>query len=54
VIATTSPYATLADPEGSFLFEDVAPGAYKVTIYSGTERQEKSIEVNEPVTTVGS
>jgi plastocyanin len=54
VISTTSPYATLADPDGTFVFEDVAPGAYKVTIYSGTEREEKSIEVAEPVTTVGS
>ena len=54
VISTTSPYATLAEPDGSFVFEDVVPGAYKVTIYSGTERQEKSVDVNEPVTTVGS
>ena len=54
VISTTSPYATLADPDGTFVFEDVAPGAYKVTIYSGTERQEKSIDVASPITTVGS
>src|SRR5262245_11057637 len=54
VISTTSPYATLAEPDGSFVFEDVTPGAYKVTIYSGTERHEKSIEVASPITTVGS
>jgi plastocyanin len=54
VISTTSPYATLADPDGTFVFEDVAPGAYKVTIYSGTERHEKSIDVAAPITTVGS
>ena len=54
VISTTSPYATLADPDGTYVFEDVAPGAYIVTIYSGTDRQEKNIEVASPITTVGS
>lgn len=54
VISTTSPYAILADPDGTFVFEDVAPGPYKVTIYSGTEREEKTIEVASPITTVGS
>jgi plastocyanin len=54
IISTTSPYATLADPDGTFVLDDVEPGAYKVTIYSGTERQEKSIQVSEPITTVGS
>jgi len=53
VISTTSPYATLADADGTFVFEDVEPGAYKVTIYSGTERLEKTVEVAGAVTTVG-
>jgi plastocyanin len=53
IISTTSPYAGLADPDGNFVFENVDPGSYKVTIYSGADRQEKTIEVNAAVTTVG-
>lgn len=53
VIATSSPHAALADAQGNFSFEGVDPGAYRVTIYSGTERIEKTIEVTGPVTTVG-
>ena len=53
VIATSSPYALMADTRGNFSFENVEPGAYKVTIYSGTEKIEKTIDVAGPVTTVG-
>jgi plastocyanin len=53
IIATRSPYATLADPAGNFTFADVEPGAYKVAIYSGTERIEKAIDVSGTLTTVG-
>ena len=53
VIATSTPYAILADRDGNFAFEDVEPGAYTVLIYSGTEKAEKTIDVAGPVTTVG-
>lgn len=53
VIATSSPHAVLADAQGNFSFEAVDPGAYRVTIFSGTERIEKTIEVAGPVTTIG-
>lgn len=53
VIATSSPHAVLADAQGNFSFADVDPGAYTLTIYSGTERIDKTIEVTGPVTTVG-
>jgi len=53
VIATSSPYAILADAAGNFSFENVEPGAYRVTIYSGLDTIEKTIEVAGAVTTVG-
>ena len=53
VIATSSPYAVLADSDGNFSFDDVEPGAYKVTIYSGADTIETTIDVSGPVTTVG-
>ncbi len=53
IISTTSPYAATADLEGAFVFEDVEPGAYKVTIYSGANRQESAIDVSSAITTVG-
>jgi plastocyanin len=53
IIATTSPYAILADNEGNYVFDGVEPGAYRVTIYSGTTRQDKTVDVVGPVTTVG-
>lgn len=52
IIVTKSPYAGLADPAGNFSFENVEPGAYRVAIYSGTEKIEKTIQVAGAVTTV--
>ena len=53
IISSSTPYALMADAEGYFLFEDVQPGAYMVTIYSGTEKIERPIEVSGPRTEVG-
>ena len=53
IIASASPYATQADAEGNFYFEDVEPGSYSVTIYSGTDKIERAIEVTGPKTEVG-
>jgi len=52
VIAASSPYAMMADPAGSFLFEDVEPGAYTVTIFTGTDKIERSVDVTGPRTEV--
>jgi len=46
VVATTSPYAVLADVEGNFAIPDVAPGVYTATVYAGAEKIERSVEVN--------
>jgi plastocyanin len=45
VIAASTPYATLTDREGKFAFEQVVPGPYKATVYSGAQRIERTIEI---------
>jgi len=45
IVATSTPYATLADPEGRFLFPDVVPGTYTLTVYAGVQTIERTIEV---------
>lgn len=53
IIASSSPYALMADTEGNFVFENVEPGAYTVTIYSGTDKVDRLIEVSGPRTDIG-
>lgn len=45
VIASESPYATLAEPDGTFAIEHVPPGAYTLTIYYDVTRLDRSIDV---------
>ncbi len=45
VVATTSPYSVLADPDGSFTIERVPVGVYKATVYAGTTHVEKNVTV---------
>jgi len=45
IISSSSPYATVADAQGAFVFDNVTPGAYKVVMYSGGERSEKTVEI---------
>jgi hypothetical protein len=45
IIATSTPYAVLADTNGHFEILDVVPGPYAVTVYAGAEPIEKTIEV---------
>ena len=45
IVATSTPYATLADPEGLFLFPDVVPGTYTLTVYAGVQTIERTVEV---------
>lgn len=53
ILSTSSPYATVAASDGSFVFDDVEPGAYAVTVYAGTQKLEKQIEVSGARTEVG-
>jgi plastocyanin len=45
IIASSTPFTTIADPEGHFVFENVAPGLYTVTVYAGKQRLERSIDI---------
>jgi len=52
IFAASTPYVALADAAGSFEFDQVAPGPYVVTIYSGGKRSQKDVEVTTGVTAV--
>ena len=45
IIAASSPYVALADPNGHFEIPHVVPGTYAVTVYAGAEPIEKTVEV---------
>jgi hypothetical protein len=45
IIATSSPYAALADSNGNFEIPHVVPGTYAVIVYTGDEQIEKTVEV---------
>ena len=52
IVATSTPYATLADPEGRFLFPDVVRGTYTLTVYAGVRTIERTVDVAGPRTEV--
>jgi plastocyanin len=45
IIASSSPYAAIADSNGHFEIPDVVPGTYAVAVYAGAEPIEKTVEV---------
>jgi len=45
IVATSTPYATLADATGWFEFPDVVVGAYVLMAYAGARTVEEPIEV---------
>ena len=45
IISSSTPFTTIADPQGNFVFENVAPGLYTVTVYAGRQRLERSIDI---------
>ena len=45
IISSSTPFTTIADPQGNFVFENVAPGLYTVTVYAGKQRLERSIDI---------
>ena len=45
VVATSTPYTTLADAEGNFSFPEVPPGQYTLTVYAGADKVERDVEV---------
>lgn len=47
IFASSSPYVTTADADGSFALDDVPPGEYAVTVYAGEKRLERTVTVTE-------
>jgi hypothetical protein len=45
IVATSTPYATVADAQGNFGFDDVVPGQYAVTVYAGHHTIHRMIEI---------
>ena len=52
IVATSSPYAVVADSKGKFVMGDVPPGAYALTVYTGRDTIAKPITVSSPRTEV--
>ena len=52
IFAATTPFTTLAAGDGSFAFDDVPPGPWTVTVYTGGKRLHKDVEVKGGVTQV--
>ena len=52
IVVTASPFSTIADRDGTFLFEEIPAGSYKVFLRRGLESYERGIEIVAPVTEV--
>jgi plastocyanin len=45
IFASSSPYVTQGEADGSFALDDVPPGEYALTVYAGEKRIERTISV---------
>jgi plastocyanin len=45
VFSASTPYATLAEPDGRFTIPDVAPGSYTATLYGGGRTVQHAVDV---------
>ena len=45
IMVVDTPYAVIADRDGSFANPNVVPGAYTATMIHGEERSEREVEV---------
>ena len=52
IFSTSSPFATVADPDGGFTFAEVPAGAWTLTVYAGGRQLRKQIDVKGAVTEV--
>jgi plastocyanin len=51
IFASTSPYVTTSDVDGSFTFDDVVPGAYSMIVYANGRRIERDVTAAAGATT---
>ncbi len=52
VVVSTSPYAAVADREGAFSLDNVAPGAYTALVQAGAERSRHAVMIGDGATTL--
>jgi plastocyanin len=52
IVATSTPYAVMADTDGNFVFDDIEPGAYTVVVYVGADKIKRTVEVSGASTVV--
>ncbi|HSP34940.1 MAG TPA: carboxypeptidase regulatory-like domain-containing protein [Thermoanaerobaculia bacterium] len=52
IVSTSTPYAALADADGRFAFENVAPGAYRLTVFANGKKSQRDVEVKGDAVTV--
>jgi hypothetical protein len=45
VVATSTPFAVIADPAGNFTISDVPAGSYTVTVYAGSDKLQRDVDV---------
>ena len=52
IVSTSTPWAALADADGRFAFENVAPGAYKLMVFANGKKSQRDVEVKGDAVTV--
>jgi plastocyanin len=52
IVVTSTPYARLANGDGTFAFADVVPGAYMFTAYTSKGVIQQPVDVSEPRTVI--
>ena len=50
IVVTKSPYAVIADPDGTFVLSGIPAGSYDLVVRRGLERHERVVEIVAPVT----
>jgi hypothetical protein len=45
ILVAATPHVAMAEADGSFTFYDVEPGVYVLTVYSGTQRADRPVNV---------
>jgi plastocyanin len=45
ILVAATPHVAMAEADGTFAFYDVDPGAYTLTVYSGTQRADQPVKV---------
>jgi plastocyanin len=53
VVATGTPYTTLAAPDGTFTIDGVLPGTYRLTVYADVQKLERDVTVTGARTDLG-